>query len=95
MQIIAPTAVQKWTEVIKMGNTPCTRERILAVERILECSSKPLTAPAIVQKVKELYHLPADVKTIHSDIRALRMFYDIKHGGKKVGYYIADNEVEE
>ena len=78
-----------------MGNTPCTRERILAVERILECSSKPLTAPAIMQKVKELYHLPADVKTIHSDIRALRMFYDIRHGGKKVGYYIADNEAEE
>ena len=78
-----------------MGNTPCTRERILAVERILECSSKPLTTPAIVQKVKELYHLPADVKTIHSDIRALRMFYDIRPGGKKVGYYIADNEAEE
>ena len=78
-----------------MGNTPCTRERILAVERILECSSKPLTVPTIVKKVKDIYGIPADIGSVHADIRSLRMFYDIKHGGKKIGYYIADNEAEE
>ena len=78
-----------------MGNTPCTRERILAVERILECSSKPLTVPTIVQKVKDIYGIPADIGSVHADIRALKMFYDIRHGGNKVGYYIADNIADE
>ncbi|MGN1416256.1 MAG: hypothetical protein ACI4XF_05405 [Oscillospiraceae bacterium] len=78
-----------------MGNTPCTRERIIAVEHILECSSRPLTVPMIVQKVKDIYGIPADIGSVHADIRALKMFYDIRHGGKKVGYYIADSKAEE
>ena len=74
-----------------MGAKPHTRERVLAVERILEFSDKTLTVPAIVQKVKDIYGIAADAGTVHADIRALQMFYDIRFGGKKVGYYIADN----
>ena len=74
-----------------MGNTPCTRERVIAVEHILEFSSKPLTAPEIARKVKDIYGIPADIGSVHADIRALKMFYDIRPGGKKVGYYIAGN----
>ena len=74
-----------------MRKSPCTRKRVLAVEHILELSSKPLTVPAIVQKVTDIYGIPADIGSVHADIRALKMFYDIRHGGNKVGYYIADN----
>ena len=74
-----------------MVNTPCTRARVLAVERILEFSSKPLTVPMIVQKLEDIYGIAADTGSGHADIRALKLFYDIKHGGKKVGYYIAGN----
>ena len=77
-----------------MGNTPCTRERVLAVERILEFSTRPLTVPMIVQKVKDIYGIPADIGSVHADIRALKRFYDIRHGGKKVGYYMADSNAE-
>ena len=78
-----------------MGAKPHTRERVLAVERILEFSSKPLTVPAIVQKVTDIYGINADVGTVHADIKALKMFFDIRFGGKKVGYYIADNIADE
>ena len=78
-----------------MGNTPCTRARILAVERILEFSSKPMTVPMIAQKLKDIYGINADAGTVHADIRALKMFYDIRFGGAKVGYYIADNIADE
>ena len=78
-----------------MAGKPHTRERVLAVEHILELSSKPLTVPMIAQKVNDIYGIPTDIGSVHADIRALKMFYDIKHGGKRVGYYIADNEAEE
>ena len=75
MQIIALTAARKWTEVTKLANKPHTRERVLAVERILEFSSKPLTVPAIVQKVTDIYGINADAGTVHADIKALKMFF--------------------
>ena len=78
-----------------MAGKPHTRERVLAVERILEFSDKPLTVPAIVQKVTDIYGIPADTGSVHADIRALKMFYDIRFGGAKVGYYIADNIADE
>ena len=78
-----------------MGAKPHTRERVLAVERILEFSGKPLTVPAIVQKVKDIYGINADTGSVHADIRALKMFYDIRFGGSKAGYYIADNIADE
>ncbi len=78
-----------------MGAKPHTRERVLAVERILEFSSKPLTVPMIAQKVKDIYGIDADRQSIRSDINALKMFYDIRFGGAKAGYYIADSEASE
>lgn len=72
-----------------------TRERILAVERILQSSTKPMTSQAIVDKLERAYDIRTSRHTVISDINAMTRFMDIQHAGRFKGFYIAGNKAEE
>ena len=71
------------------------RERILAVERILESARMPLTPQKIANRLKSIYDIDANRKTILADIYALTRFINIQQAGRNEGYYIADEEGED
>ena len=71
------------------------RERILAVERILESARMPLTPQKITNRLKSIYNIDANRKTILADIYALTRFINIQQAGRNEGYYIADNIADE
>ena len=64
------------------------RERILAVERILESARIPLTQKEIANRLKSIYDIDANRKTIQADIYALTRFINIQYAGRNKGYYI-------
>ena len=64
------------------------RERILAVERILESARIPLTQKEIANRLKLRYDIDANRKTIQADIYALTRFINIQYAGHNKGYYI-------
>ena len=71
------------------------RERILAVERILESARMPLTPQKIANRLKSIYDIDANRKTILAEIYALTRFINIQQAGRNEGYYIADEESED
>lgn len=70
-----------------MGAKPHTRERVLAVERILEFSDKPLTVPTIdtvhhVEQVSSTQSLKPDIMTTKGK---LQRYNGIKIGANRSG----------
>ena len=62
----------------------CTRERILALERIL--SDKPQKTPELMDKLSKRYGIECDRKSIYQDIAVLTLYLPICQS--KEGYYI-------
>ena len=93
-RIHAAYKIQKsWQDITQediMAKTD-NRERILAVERILESARMPLTPQKIANRLKSIYDIDANRKTILADIYALTRFINIQQAGRNEGYYIADN----
>lgn len=64
------------------------RYRVLAVEKILDFSEKPLTVPQILDKLERIYGIVTSPHPVVNDIRVLSQFYNIRHAGLREGYYI-------
>ena len=97
-RIHAAYKIQKsWQDITQediMAKTD-NRERILAVERILESARMPLTPQKIANRLKSIYDIDANRKTILAEIYALTRFINIQQAGRNEGYYIADEESED
>ena len=68
----------------RWGEVNNTKERILAVERIL--SNKPKTAEEILICLENRYGILAERKAIYDDIAALTRYMNVQHSAK--GYYV-------
>lgn len=55
-----------------------TRQRLLAVERILLTTEQPLSINDILTKLQRRYDIDASQSAIYSDIAALTLYYDIE-----------------
>mgnify|MGYP002618067876 CR=1 FL=1 len=55
-----------------------TRQRLLAVERILLTTEQPLSINDILAKLQRRYDIDASQSAIYSDIAALTLYYDIE-----------------
>ena len=71
-----------------------TKVRILALERILKSTDKPIRTVDIFDILEKQYHIHGQQNTFSDDIKALRVFMDVnfKH---KHGYWIGKSEAEE
>jgi hypothetical protein len=67
-----------------------TKERILAVERIL--SEKSKTVSEILICLENRYGISAERKAIYDDIATLTRYMNIQHSKK--GYYVVKGGVE-
>ena len=55
-----------------------TRQRLLAVERILLTTEQPLSVNDILAKLQCRYDIDARRSAIYNDIAALTLYYDIE-----------------
>ncbi len=55
-----------------------TRQRLLAVERILLTAEQPLSVNDILAKLQRRYDIDASQSAIYNDIAALTLYYDIE-----------------
>lgn len=55
-----------------------TRQRLLAVERILLTAKQPLSINDILTKLQRRYDIDASQSAIYNDIAALTLYYDIE-----------------
>ena len=71
-----------------------TKVRILALERILQGTDKPLSTEEIMEILEKQYRIHGNRHTFGDDIKALRVFIDVKFKHKH-GFWIGKSEAEE
>ena len=71
-----------------------TKVRILALERILQGTNKPLSTEEIMEILEKQYRSHGNRHTFGDDIKALRVFIDVKFKHKH-GFWIGKSEAEE
>lgn len=70
-----------------------TRQRLLAVERILLTAEQPLSVNDILAKLQRRYDIDASQSAVYNDIAALTLYYDIEKYQNKYKfekYFFAD-----
>lgn len=68
-----------------------TKVRILALERILQGTDKPLSTEKIMDILEKQYRIHGNRHTFGDDIKALRVFIDV-HFKHKHGFWIGKSE---
>ena len=71
-----------------------TKVRILALERILQGTDEPLSTEEIMEILEKQYRIHGNRHTFGDDIKALRVFIDVKFKHKH-GFWIGKSEAEE